>query len=94
MIKELSFVFARRPLSKNKGTRTHARDIPTICYKISQINARSFTHNQCLPKGLKKIEKELSCEIQVSDANQNLIILRSTIVWTSRSGKIKPAQKI
>jgi len=29
-------------VSKNKGTRTHARNVPTICYKISQINARQL----------------------------------------------------
>jgi len=34
IIKELSFVFARKPLS-NKETRTRARDVRTICYKIS-----------------------------------------------------------
>jgi len=32
---------------ENKGTRMRARDVPTICYKISQINASSLTHNQC-----------------------------------------------
>jgi len=51
IIKDLSFVFARKLLSKNKGTRM--RNVPTICYKISQINALSFTHNECLSKGLK-----------------------------------------
>jgi len=34
-----------------------------ICYEISQVNARSLTYNQCLSKGLKKIESESSCEI-------------------------------
>jgi len=37
-----------------------ARDVPTICYEILLINARSFTHNQCLSKGLKNKEKS-SC---------------------------------
>jgi len=57
IIKELSFVFTRKPLSKNKGTHTRACNVPTICYKISQINARCFTHNQCLPKRLKKLKR-------------------------------------
>jgi len=52
-----------------KETRTRARDVPTTCYEISLINARNFTHNQCLSKGLKKIEEKSSCEIQVSNAN-------------------------
>jgi len=34
-----------------------ARNVPTICYEISLINARSFTHNQCLTKGLKKLKR-------------------------------------
>jgi len=48
---------ARKPLSKNKETRTRARIVPTICYKNSQINARSFMHNQCLSTGLKKLKR-------------------------------------
>jgi len=36
-------------------------------------------------------EEELRCEIQVLDAIKTIIILSSTIVRTSRSGKIKPA---
>jgi len=51
IIKELSFVFAKKPLSKNKETRTREPDVPTICYEISLISARSFTHNQYLYKG-------------------------------------------
>jgi len=46
------FRLSEKTASKNKETRTHARNVPTICYKISQINACSFTHNQCLSKGL------------------------------------------
>jgi len=38
-------------MSKNKET------LPTICYEISQINACSFTYNQCLSKGLKKFKR-------------------------------------
>jgi len=33
-------------------------------------------------------EEESRCEIQVSDAIKPFIILTSTIVWTSHSGKI------
>jgi len=44
-------------MSKNKETHTCARDVPTICYKISLINACSFMHNQCLSKGLKKMKR-------------------------------------
>jgi len=50
---ELSFVFARKLLSKNKGTRTRACNVTTI----SQNNAHSFTHNQSLSKGLEKLKK-------------------------------------
>jgi len=47
----------RKPLSKNKRTHTRACYVPTICYKILQINARSFMHNQCLSKRLKKLKR-------------------------------------
>jgi len=47
----------RKLLSKNKGTRTRACNVPAICYKILQINACSFTHYQCLSEGLKKLKR-------------------------------------
>jgi len=32
-------------------------DVPTISYKISQINACSLMRNQCLSEGLKKLKR-------------------------------------
>jgi len=57
IIKELSFVFARKPLSKNKETRAHDVSTWCICYEILQLYACSFMHNQCLSKPLKKLKR-------------------------------------
>jgi len=66
IIMELIFVFVRKLLSKNKGTRVC--DVPIISYKISQINACSFMHNQCLSKGLKKLKRNQAVKFKFNQA--------------------------
>jgi len=62
----IKFCLCEKPLSKNKGTRTRAQCSNYLLQNFAD-QCISFTHNQCLSKGLKKIEEESSCEIQVSD---------------------------
>jgi len=75
IIKELSFVFARKPLSKNEGTRCPNYLLQNFADLCMQLYVQSVFILR-----IKKIEEESSCEIQVSNANENLIILTSTIV--------------
>jgi len=66
IIKELSFVFARKPLSKNKGTRARAPQLLVTKFRRSMHAAlRTIS---VLSKGLKKLKRN-QAEIQVSDAN-------------------------
>jgi len=57
------------------------RNVPTTCYKILQINARSFTHNQCLSKGLKKFQRsqpvKFKFQMQIKTlSSRTVVVLR------------------